>query len=207
MRSKILPAAILAGCVLLLGSCLDIDATMTLDDQGAGTVEFTYTVSPAAVELEKANPREAFLPFPIDEADFRRAVGSVPGLALKSYSRSVEAGSVVVKAAVSFADIPALNRLVGGGREVFALRREGESTVFSQTLAPGSPEARDPRAQEFLRAYFKPYTMRFLLTAPKPIRSSDPASAEVSGREARISYSLDSLVLTREPLLWKLVWR
>jgi len=58
MRSKILPAAILAGCVLLLGSCLDIDATMTLDDQGAGTVEFTYTVSPAAVELEKANPRE-----------------------------------------------------------------------------------------------------------------------------------------------------
>ncbi len=204
MKPILLP--VVAGCVLFLGSCIDIDANITINDAGAGSVELVYTVSPEAVSLENAERDDAFLPFPVDEADFRRTVLAVPGLSLKSYARSAAGDAIVVTAVLDFANIAALNRFVGGNEEIFTLRKENAGTVFTQTLTRGSAEELDPRAKSFLAAFFKPYRLSFSVAAPKPVKRAVPENGVVSGREARISYPLVSLIEAREPVVWRIEW-
>ena len=206
MKKTNLPVIILFGFVFLLTSCIDIESKIVLTETGSGTIEFTYTVSSVALSMDEADGSGSFLPIPVGEVDFRRTVLAVPGLSLQSYSRSASGDTTIIKAALGFTDISALNLFVGGDEEVFSLKNEGAATVFSQTVTSGGSEEVDARSRAFLEAFFKPYNLKFSLTAPRAIKKSIPETGNVSGRDAKISYPLIGVVDSREPIVWRVEW-
>lgn len=197
---------LLLGAFLLLTSCIDIDSHIVLDENGSGTVEFTYKVAEIAMNLGAAEKDRTLLPIPVGEADLRRTVLAVPGLALESYSRSTEGENAVVKAKLSFRDIEALDRFAGREGITFALKKEGDNVVFEQILSPGNPDGIDEKTRRFFEAFFMPYRLRFTLTAPKNVKNAGPVKSEIAGRDARVSLSFIEIAESREPLLWRVEW-
>ena len=194
-----------AGFSFILLSCLSIESKMTLAENGSGTLELVYTVSSFARDWESPGTGNSPLPLPINEGDFRRSVAMIPGLGLRSYSRSEENDSTVIRAVVSFTSLDALNRLVAGPEATFVLRQEGNRTVFEQTITQGTKRALDEETRAFVQAFFKPYSLRFSLTAPRnPVRVSP--SGSIAGSAASVSFSLESVIQNTRPIIWRVEW-
>jgi hypothetical protein len=199
---------ILALCAVLpvFASCIDIDSKIRLEGDGSGTIGFVYTVSQIAINLGMADKDQSLLPIPIGEADFRRTLQAVPGLALRSYSRKDDPDKAVVTAEIAFSDLEALNRLVSNSGDIFTLRTQGDVTIFEQSITSGNPNGLDERTREFLKAFFQPYTLSFQLTAPRAVKKANLPESVVSGREAKISLPITAVAESTVPILWAVEW-
>ncbi|MDR1931250.1 MAG: thiamine phosphate synthase [Spirochaetales bacterium] len=196
---------LIAAVSFILFSCLSVESKMTLAADGSGTLELVYTVSALARDWDAADSGNSPLPLPVGEADFYRSVAAAPGLTLNSYSRTETSESTVIKAVLGFASLEALNGFVAGGQSAFSLRQEGGVNVFEQIITPGTTGGIDEKTKEFVDAFFKPYTLSFSLTTPRPVRRTVPPGT-VSGAQASVSFSLPELIESADSLVWRVEW-
>ncbi|MDR3201023.1 MAG: hypothetical protein LBT68_06145 [Spirochaetales bacterium] len=201
----VLKKLLLAGLSLFCISCLSIESRMTLAANGSGTLELVYTVSSLARDWDASGGENSPLPFPVAEADFRRSVAAAPGLSLNSYSRTDSGDSTIIRAALGFSSLEALNNFVTGAENTFTLRQEGGRSVFEQVITQGTQGGVDERTQEFVDTFFKPYSVSFSLTTPRPVSRAVPRGT-VSGARASISFPLPDVIKSSSPLVWRVEW-
>jgi hypothetical protein len=189
-------------CVVFL-SCLSIESKMSLAADGSGTVELVYTVSSFAREWDSSNEEDS-LPLPVSEADFRRSVAAA-GLSLNSYSYEASGDLAVIRAVLGFSSLDTLNQFVPGPGEMFTLRQEGGRTVFEQVVTQGTKGGLDREMQGFVQSFFGSYSLKFSLTAPRPILRVSP-SGNSSGTQASVSFPLSEVLQSAQPLIWRVEW-
>jgi hypothetical protein len=194
----------LAGLSFVFLSCIGVESKMTLAANGSGTVELVYTVSSFALDWDSSGEADS-LPLPADEADFRRGVAAAEGLTLNSYSRAAVGETTVITAVLGFASLDALNQFVSGSRTTFTLRQEGGRTVFEQLVTPGTKGGLDGQMREFVQAFCNAYSLKFSLTAPRPVARVSPPGTS-SGTQASVSFPLPEVLGSAEPVLWRVEW-
>jgi hypothetical protein len=98
-----------------------------------------------------------------------------------------------------------LNNFVTGAENTFTLRQEGGRSVFEQVITQGTRGGVDERTQEFVDTFFKPYSVSFSLTTPRPVSRAVPRG-NVSGSQASISFPLPDVIKSPSPLVWRVEW-
>ena len=206
MKKHIPALSALCASVFLFLSCLDIDAKVSLAQDGSGTLDMTYRVSQLAMNLGNVEQGQTPLPLPVSEQDFRRTVQAVKGLSLKAYKRTDDAEKSVIAATLEFTDVKVLGRFLGEGEDSFSLKNEGGSVSFQQLLVPGNPEPLDDKTREFFQTFFKNYGLSFTVEAPGAIKKSSLKDAEIKGREAKLRIPFIAAAEAKEPIVWKIEW-
>ncbi len=205
-RTKTLQLLSLGAAALLLMSCIDVDAKISLSENGSGEVDLVYRVSRLVMNLGGAEKDRSQLPLPIAEDDFTRTIRAIDGLTLKRYSRVDDEEKTTITAGLTFADVKALGALLGEDRDAFSLAAAGGRTVFRLLLVPGNPEPLDAKTKEFFQSFFNAYGLGFTLVAPAPVKSTNLKEASVKDREAKIRIPILTAVETKDPIAWQVEW-
>lgn len=185
--------------VFLFGGCLSTETTVSLRDDGSGTVELVYRIDREAWETGVFDDSDAARPVPVTRSDFDRAVLQIEGLRLRAHRIIRDADPVTVTARIDFADVDALRGLLGA--DLLEVRLSDGGGHWRQVIAPGRGA---PQAQELARS-LEGYEMSFRLTPPRPVVSGN-ADATPGADAASFTVSLSDIATAAEPIVWEVRW-
>ncbi|NBB90789.1 MAG: hypothetical protein GVY23_06240 [Spirochaetes bacterium] len=195
-------SALTAAVVVLLGSCLNVETHIDLEEDHSGQVSVSYDIETELWELGVFDSDSSIRAIPVSEADFRRTARRIEGVELLEYALSAGESITEVEATLSFANLEALNGIYSPRRSLITIEEQDGERVYSQQL--GSGEEPPVRDREFIEAYFSDYTVGFTLTAPSEIRSSSTGELLNDGMTARLSLGILQVLTANEPLIWEI---
>ena len=200
-------ALLLCGAVLVLSGCVGIDSTLTLKDDGSGTLSLTYRVSQLVANLGLSSTGSAAIPLPLTRPDFDRALQSAKGkVRLTSFSRSENEKDITIAVGLAFDSFSALAGLEAFHDAQLALSTSGQQSSFHQVIAraPAQPLA-DSTLQMF-DALFSDYTLSFVLQAPRPIQSSTVGTLSADKKTLTYSAPVKDIVTTKADIIMNAAW-
>ena len=136
MKFITLPMVFLS--MLLLNSCLGINADITLNNNGSGTIDLEYQVSKLIDAIGRLDGNERWNTIPTGRADFERTLDRLPEMKLVSFSSREDDRSLNISLKMEFSSIAGLLAFLdsGGGRSSFSGDPRSGRMVF--TLNSGS---------------------------------------------------------------------
>jgi len=179
------------GLVLLLSSCLGVEASIALNDNGSGRAAFRYRVSKMFAGLPKRpggaeGPRPAL---PAARGDLERTIARAKGVSLSGVERTETDADVGLAGEIRFDSVAALNSSGLFDEMPIALTREGGGTIFT-LLVSDRREPLDQTAVEAYRALFAGYDLVFRITAPREIVSPVPPRGTLSADKKTLTYAI-----------------
>jgi hypothetical protein len=192
---------------VLLSSCVGIDSTVAVRDDGSGTLALTYRVSQLIVSLGVSETGASTIPLPLTRADFERSLESSGGkVRLTRFDRSEDEKDITIHVQLTFDSFDALARLDAFRDAQLKLSTEGDRHVFSQTIAKASTEPVSEESLSMMDALFSGYELRFALQAPRPIQSSTLGTLSEDRKTLTWSAPVRDVVTTRSDLVLSAGW-
>lgn len=211
-------AALILPLLVLLSSCVGVSVDITLNGDGAGTLNLEYRISASLDSLGELDGNERWNTVPVGEADFRRTLARLPGMKLLSFSQKDEGADIVSAAKMGFENMDALLAFLDAAHErsVFSGSPESGSVVF--TLSEGgageSPESFSKLLEEISASYSVKMSMTFpaegtlLLTdsGGRPLGEIPGSEKITGGKKVSFSLPLYELLSSRDGIKAEFRW-
>ena len=193
---------------LLLSSCLDIEAIISVNDNGSGTLRMNYSVSAFAVNLGRIESEQKLLALPLLQQDFERAVQQIDGLILQSYEIMETEKSTDISVALSFSNIESLSRLFSTQeiRDPVTLETVGNGRAFRVFIYQGSPEEPEEDIIMLYETLFEENSISITCTFPREVRSANLGTYSVDRRSVTFDKALLEIITSRDPIVWEILY-
>ncbi|MBN2658711.1 MAG: hypothetical protein JXR86_16770 [Spirochaetales bacterium] len=99
--------------IIILTSCLTVEATIELSDEGGGELLYRASVSTLAADLEQIDQAKNLIPFPLLEEAVNSAAERAAGVSLAEWEVSSDGTRYFVDSRVSFVDLASLSDFTG----------------------------------------------------------------------------------------------
>jgi hypothetical protein len=200
--------AVLLGCSLvMLCSCIGIDSTLAVKDDGSGTLALTYRVSHLVADVGLSSTGSSDVPLPLSRADFERSVQQAQGkVRLTRFSRTENPQDIVISVQLSFDSLGALAQMDAFRDAHLALSGSGGQQTFTQVIARAPAQAPGDQALRMYDALFSGYTMTFVVQAPKPIRAASLGTISADKRTVTWTAPVRDIVSAQSDLVLTVGW-
>jgi len=94
--------------LLLLSSCLGVNADIVINSNGSGTIAIEYQASKSLDSLGKLDGNERWNTIAVGEADFMRTLDRLPDIKLLSFSSKEDAKNIITSVKMEFNTISGL---------------------------------------------------------------------------------------------------
>lgn len=202
LAARIRVFVLIAACVAALSGCVDVDAHVSLRDDGSGDIDLVYRIEATAYETAVFGTGSSRRAVPVTRADFDDAASQLPGLTVRSHRIATEDGSVVVRVRLSFADHQTIIGLLGS--DSVSIEQTGPTGTWRQIVAPANPV--EPATIGALLEALEPYRLSLRLTPGHSIEASTPGSVASDRRTAEYSVSLADIAAPAVDLVWTVTW-
>ncbi len=204
-----LPALAALGLMLILASCIDTDARVSIDKNGSGSILLGYTVAQGLLKVGELEANARLMPFPVSREDFDRGIAGISGLKLVSYSRKDTKNGAAISATIRFDTPAALAAFLDPRGERAVWKSEDGKNSLKLTLAGGNP-ALDPDIAAALREAAGQASFRIAFRLPSPALSSTlsggAGTLTTKARDTAYSIPLAQIATAGSPILWEIVW-
>jgi hypothetical protein len=199
----------LFGLILLLASCIDTDARISIDGKGSGSIKLGYTVAQGLLATGELEANARLIPFPVSREDFERGIAGIGGLRLVSYSRKDGKSGAAILATIKFDTLAALTSFLDPRGERAVWKNEGGRNSLRLTLAQGNPSL-DPDIAALLKEAAAEASFRMAFRLPSPAISStitgQAGTLKTSAKDTSYSAPLAQIATSASPIVWELVW-
>ncbi|MDR1326128.1 MAG: hypothetical protein LBK00_08855 [Treponema sp.] len=183
--------------VMLLSSCIGVNADMVLQANGSGSITLEYHVSQFLESLGKLDGNENWPLIPVGRADFERSVQRIDGLKLVSFATKKLDPDIVYTVKLEFSSLDVLVRFLDATGSRAVLTQEAGKTRLSLMLSSGQDI--DPDLLSLFTSVSQPYSIALSLSAPNNATLSvsgdtDGASIVPSGRKVSFSAPLPAIL-------------
>ncbi len=193
-----------AALIAVLTSCIDIETSIQMNEDGGGTAAVSYSVSKLVMELGRLGDDDSFSPLPVSETDFLATAAMIPGMEVRSVSVREDETAVNIESEFEFDSAEALSAFFSPGTENGpSLTREGEETVFRYTLFTAAEEISD-ESMKMVESFFAEDEIILRLRAPSDINSVSLGTVE--GNTAVYSATILEIFSENKDILWEVRW-
>jgi hypothetical protein len=158
-------ALIIFPLLLLLSSCLGVNADVTLTQNGSGTIALEYVVSRSLDSLGKLDGNERWNTIPVGRADFERTLDRLPEMKLLSFSSKETNNDIVVTAKMEFKSVKGLLAFLDAGGRRSSFSGDGRSGTMAFTLSEGMGK-NDPGLDKLLAVISNSYSVKMSMNFP-----------------------------------------
>ena len=184
--------------LMLLTGCLSTEVSVSLRENGSGTVNLGYRIDRAAWDVGVFDDSDVARAIPVTRREFEDAVLQIEGLRLRSHRIDRGQDLVTVDVRLDFDTPEALRRLLGA--EALEIN-PGASGSWRQVVAEDAGVA-GPGA---LAPELEPYTIRLILTPPRPVSATNGEMLR-DGRAAAYTITLADIARATEAVVWEVRW-
>jgi hypothetical protein len=199
--------ALLCLAAVLLVSCVGIDSTLTLKDNGAGTLSMTYRVSQLVTEIGVSSSGVRAVPLPVSRDEFQRAVAKTGGrVRLTGFTRSENERDVTIHAELAFDSLESLSSMDAFKDARLKLSKDATGTTFSQTVSrsAGTPISDDTLAM--IDALFGGYDLTFVVVPPRPVQATSLGTVSTDKKSATYTTSVKDAVSAKSDTIFSVSW-
>lgn len=192
---------------VFLMSCVGIDSTMTVKEDGSGTLLLNYRVSQLVADLGATTSEKGIVPLPLARVDFERSLQAAQSkVRLTRFERTENEKDISIRAELSFDSIEALAKVDAFHDAELKLGTDGRRHTFSQLIAhaPAQPVTDD--SLRMIDAFFDGYGLTFVIEAPQPIQQFTLGTLSSDKRVLTYTTSIKDLVRTRSDLVLSAGW-
>ncbi len=204
--SRLAAAVIGLGAALLLSGCLDVTATIELNEDGSGRFDLEYRLSTDVYEMGVFDEESSFVPVPVHEEDLRRAAEAVDGVEMRDYSLQRSDEEVLIRSSIAFDSLAALNAYYSPGEERIRLGEDGGRRQLQVDLHPGDVGELDEETRSFAEAYLSEYTVAVRVRPPGRVTTAQAMEVAENGRSATAAVSLAELFTGTAPQTVSVDW-
>jgi hypothetical protein len=202
--------------VMLLSSCIGVNADIVLRANGSGSATLEYRVSRLLEGLGKLDGNSNWPIIPTGRADIERTVKRIDGLKLVSFSAKEDERDALYTIKLDFADTEALVHFLDATGQRATLTRDGAKTRLSLTLTGGFPYT-DPDLLALFTTVSAPYSIALSFSTPTDAALSlstatgnplDTSDAVVVSKGKKVSFTtpLPALLNHKDGAALDLVW-
>lgn len=191
----------------LLVSCVGIDSTLTIRDNGSGTLVLTYRVSQLVVNLGDSRSEKGIVPLPLSRSDFERSLASAKGkVRLARFDRSENEKDITIRAEISFETLDSLSQVEAFHDAELKATVRGSRHTFSQLIAR-APE--DPVSEDTLRmidSFFDGYNLTFAIEVPQAIQANSLGTVSANKRVLTYTTNIKEIERAKSDIVLSLEW-
>lgn len=185
--------------LFLLGSCLGVNADITLNQNGSGIITLEYRISKALDSLGKLDGNERWNTIPVGKADFERTMDRLPDMKLLAFSSKEDEKDLIFTAKMEFASIRGLLAFIDAAGESSSFSGNEQSGRLALALNKGRGN-KNSSLDALLAAVAKGYYVTMSMTFPgegtctltdsngKPLGPADASGSK--GKKASFSLPL-----------------
>jgi len=183
--------------LLALVACVGLETETTFNNDGSGTMDFTYRLGNVLTEMGE-DGGDVDLPF--DEASLRASLSDAEGVTVKSVESWSDDEDTYIKASISFRNIKSFYEQEEYDDMAATLSKEGGDFVYRQMISPGNGTDGEPTdaelaemesAMTMMAPYFEGYEMVMVVNTPKRIKSYN--MGELSNGGKTLTYRIPTL--------------
>ncbi len=205
----LLNTGLLCVALVLLASCVGVDAKIKLADSGSGDLIAEYRVSNELLSFGELDENKAQLPLPLSRSDVESSLGGKSGLVLKSWSSSKSGKDTVIKMDIGFSSIDALIAYLDPeGKLAHYDRANGVTSLYFSLGRDFAPL--DSDGKQLAIEAFDTYTFRLTVEAPKAIKMANSSnaivSAKIDGKTASFSGAMKDIVTSEKAPAFSVSW-
>lgn len=204
--NRVAVAVLGVGVLLILSGCLDITATLDLENDGSGRLELEYRLGRDLYEMGVFDEESAYVPIPIHREDYERAVNDVEGVELARYQIERSEKEIVVTSAIRFETLDALNAYYSPGAQRIRIDQANGTRKLVVDLHPDEAGDLDAETRSFAESYLSDHYVTIRLQAPGAIESSENVTVGEAGDRAEGRFSLASLFTGDAPRNVSVSW-
>jgi hypothetical protein len=192
--------------VLVLASCIGIESSILLRQDGSGSLTLSYTVSQYIKNIDAERSAKQ-LPLPVNEEEFRRSVQSIEGLRLTSLEQREDQENVYIRAELEFDSLDAVNALGAEGQMGISLETQNGTKVFRQVIyEPQEGEEITGESLAMVETFFQGYELVYSLTVPSEVRSNSLGTLGADRRTVEYRVTVADILKSTKPLVLEVVW-
>ena len=145
--------------LLLFSACIGVESSITIREDGTGTVALSYRISHKVAHLGRLDEKDPLVPLPVNNDDFERTVANTDGISLLSSEQNEDEQNVYINADFRFDSVEALSGLFSTSRGRILYVRAGRKrnglsiSIVFRPGAAGGPGYNDDDTYIFQRLY------------------------------------------------------
>jgi hypothetical protein len=191
--------------IAILSSCIDMEATISFEEDGSGSLTMFYSVSRMVTDLGKLDEKDPFIPLPLTEDDFTATAALSPGLNLVSVKEKKGPKTVDITAKMEFDSGTALSSFFSPDDPGnLTIIESGEETTFRYVLFTAVPGEMNQQSLDMVNSFFADNTLTLKIEAPADIVSVNLGSS--NGRDAELQVSIKEIFQNNKDLVWEVRW-
>ena len=203
--------------LLSLSSCFGLDADITLNANGTGTIALEYRVSQTLDALGRLDGNERWNTIPVGRADFERTVDRLPDMRLLSFSSREDSRDIIISARLEFSSIEGLLAFLDAGGRRSSFTGNSASGRMAFTLSEGAgPD--NPELARLIAAISEGYTVRISMGFPgqgslavsdnqgRPLPAIPGSEIQAAGRRVSGSFPLYEVLTSADGIMVEFRW-
>jgi hypothetical protein len=192
---------------LFLLSCVGIDSTMTIKDNGSGTLVLSYRISQMVTQLGESTTGSSAVPLPVSRADFDRALANAKGkVRLTKFDRSENEKDITIRAELAFDSLDALSQVDSFKDAALTTSLNGSRHTLTQTIAKAVKTAPTADTQRMMDELFDGYALTFKIQTPSAILSAPLGTLSADKKTLTYTVSAKDVIGTTSDIVLSLSW-
>jgi len=192
---------------ILLVSCVGIDSTLTIRDNGSGTLVLTYRVSQLVADLGDSRSEKGIVPLPLSRSDFERSLGGAKGkVRLARFDRSENEKDITIRAEIAFESLNALSQVEAFRDAELKATSSGSRHTFSQLIAHAPEEPVSEDTLRMIDSFFDGYNLTFAIEVPQPIQVNSLGTVSANKRVLTYTTNIKDIERAKSDIVLSLGW-
>jgi len=192
---------------LFLLSCVGIDSTMTIKDNGSGVLVLNYRIAQMMTQLGESTTGTSVVPLPLTRADFERALaGSQGKVRLTKFDRSENEKDITIRAELAFDSLDALARVDSFKDSELKVSASNGRHTLTQTIAKAVKQPPTADTQRMIDELFSGYNLTFAIQTPTQIQSAPLGTLSADKKTLTYTTSVKDAVTTTSDIVLSVSW-
>ena len=155
----------LLSSLLLLSSCLGLNAEIVLNPNGSGSITLEYLISKALDSLGKLDGNERWNTIPVGKADFERTLDRLPEMKLSSFSSKEDGKNLQIAVKMEFSSIRGLLAFLDASGRRSSFSGDARSGRLTLNLSEGMKN-KNPDLDKLIAGISEGYSFRISMSFP-----------------------------------------
>jgi len=192
--------------VLSLSSCLDLQADLTLNGNGSGTLDLNYRVPQSLKDIQLLDGfQERFIPLPENSDEWVEKGNLSPGLTVSVNNFSSDHNYVSASVQIQFSTITDLNYIFSEPVQAAFVSGDDE-TLFQALLYEPRENVPDEENILLLKKVFPYDELNFTIRVPGVIKRFRPDKARISEQVYTYTVKAVDVIEANDVLSLEVVW-
>ena len=201
--------------VMLMTSCIGINADIAFNSDYSGTITLEYRISSLMESLGKQDGNENYPVIPAGKTDIERTLARVPGMKLLSWNSRDTNNDKIITFKIQFPDINTLVHFLDASGQKAVYAREGNTSKMTFVLNAGG-QSRNRDLETLVRQVCRGYDVSVSVSLPAEGRlnlldntgqQTEPAALKnAAGKKLSFSLPLETVLFAPGGMKAEFIW-